>query len=663
MTIVPPINPISPVLKPFPWDAVPYTNVTPLTIRDNATMQWETEKIKQWIREDLVPHTDTEFAKLVESWVDNAHTLWDTVNQIVSEQATNVNEALDDQRTAVNTALETQQNLVSNALAQQLATVVEQLATQNDAIEEQLSTQDASVASRLAANLVAINDAVQQVINSSIQVSDPVIMGVVNNSNTNFRKYLDAQFIRLAPGLDPTGVADNGALMQTLINSYTTAKKILEVPPGIYNMGTVNIGLPAGARIRGVASGTSRFSGGTDGVELKWSNQTVGACVTVNAGNVWLENLKLNANGANAVGILSLGGFEGRFHTVRIMNAANIGHRIRAISNTSYREFYVDNCGTATLPAVLIDSVSHSLNTLDFENVHIERQVNTALHIGPMGDIGDGTGHIVPEFLRLTNLHVEAVGDNGGTYNAGALVKVALSRNVVLVNCFLLGGPGPVLEHAVQQGTIYDGVSGGLSIVGGTIRGQSGANMPVNLIVLTTGTGFSTVGGKFDNCSGSQVLIAQTYGQQAYIGDTTVFTAGGPSRVTDNRTVRQALRKYGDVTFDGHVSSNNGAPTVKAGAQAGANAPAPTLFRADDTKGIIFCGTGDTPTAGALCTLTFAKPFNGQPIVTLTPANPAAADFLIYVASTTTTLTIFAKTAPGANKPADTYQFQYHVWG
>lgn len=51
----------------------PYTNVQPFTVRDGATYLLTLEALKDWIRDTLVPHIDSEINKLAEQWgIDTA---------------------------------------------------------------------------------------------------------------------------------------------------------------------------------------------------------------------------------------------------------------------------------------------------------------------------------------------------------------------------------------------------------------------------------------------------------------------------------------------------------------------------------------------------------------------------------------------------------------
>jgi hypothetical protein len=219
MSILPPTTPAVQAIRPFPWDNVPYTNVTPLTMRDAATLQWEMEKVKEWIRKDLVPHVDGETLKLVTAWETN-------VTQLIN---------------AVNTNLDNQN-----------AEIVSQLSEQNAAITAQLTEQNAAVAGQLSSNLAEVSEEIQQVINSTIEVSDPVISGVLGNTASASRgvvagiadsaaKAVVGPVITVTsynyPTIDPTGTTDSGPAINQAIKDIPSGGTVI-IPRGTYLINT-----------------------------------------------------------------------------------------------------------------------------------------------------------------------------------------------------------------------------------------------------------------------------------------------------------------------------------------------------------------------------------------------------------------------------------------
>jgi hypothetical protein len=246
MSIVPPHAPIVPAIRPFPFDNTPYTNVTPLTIRDNMSIQWSFEAMKEWIRDSLVPHTDAEFSKLVAAWLDNAQTLFTTVNEAITDQAASINGSLNEQRTAVN-----------EALAEQLADVTGQLTEQNAAIAAQLSAQDAEVSASVEAMTSYVDQAVQSIINSTIDVSDPVVTGIIDDLDSTFVSRLINRFSKgVRPelyGAVGDGVTNDSAAFAAMlaaghkdielgsVTGYLVDADVIQIPMGGSIRGTTGI--------------------------------------------------------------------------------------------------------------------------------------------------------------------------------------------------------------------------------------------------------------------------------------------------------------------------------------------------------------------------------------------------------------------------------------
>jgi RNA polymerase sigma-70 factor (ECF subfamily) len=109
---------------------------------------------------------------------------------------------------------------------------------------------------------------------------------------------------------------------------------------------------------------------------------------------------------------------------------------------------------------------------------------------------------------------------------------------------------------------------------------------------------------------------------------------------------------------DGHLQVQQAVePLVASGSAAGQGARV-VLANATDSAGRLEVTLGTAPTAGALARVVFAKPYATPPIVTLTPANAAAAKAACFVTATTTAFEI-----AGADAGVDgvTYQFMYQV--
>lgn len=112
-----------------------------------------------------------------------------------------------------------------------------------------------------------------------------------------------------------------------------------------------------------------------------------------------------------------------------------------------------------------------------------------------------------------------------------------------------------------------------------------------------------------------------------------------------------------------HFTANAaaGTPVVAAGANAGTTPPAPALDAgATDLKGRVRFGTGATPAAGAMVTVTFSNPLSTTPLVNATLSTAVGATVSVSSVSTTG-FTINFLTAPTASQALGTYAVTYKV--
>lgn len=115
-----------------------------------------------------------------------------------------------------------------------------------------------------------------------------------------------------------------------------------------------------------------------------------------------------------------------------------------------------------------------------------------------------------------------------------------------------------------------------------------------------------------------------------------------------------------------------------AGANAGTSPPAPVLSNeSDDNRGDCTFGTGTTPAAGAMVTLTTSLSWSGYiggvvvgggvstPTVIVSPLNAAAAALQLYASfdSLLRVVTVSAAVAPAASQANTVYSFTYHIVG
>jgi len=186
-------------------------------------------------------------------------------------------------------------------------------------------------------------------------------------------------------------------------------------------------------------------------------------------------------------------------------------------------------------------------------------------------------------------------------------------------------------------------------------------------------TGDMSVGGSMSIAGGINVAGAANLGSLNVSGSA-VF--GAEVTVKGNLTVENDLVVMGatsvqDITVNGHVITAGDAPVTAALTAAGSSAQ--VTVTGNDTSGTITITTGQQTTAmvngkpvangtdpsiGDLLTLTFNKAYGRAVQVSLTPANPAAADMHYFVQGDADKFTLSSTTAPAK---AQTYSFTYFV--
>ncbi|NMR28125.1 glycosyl hydrolase family 28-related protein [Crystallibacter degradans] len=243
-------------------------------------------------------------------------------------------------------------------------------------------------------------------------------------------------------GAKGDGTTDDTAAINAAQADAAAVKGSVGFPPGTYLADQLVIS-NGDARWVGLGGSILRFGAGSvadAGVRIKHVSGSTKTLLDIQSTGATLENIYLDGNSAPEAGLKISNGFEVRLDKVRIAYVAGIGLDLRGSCNTSYNDVFVDNCGTVDLPAVRAMPASpRTINTLDFYGLTIERQPGMALDLGP--DV-DATTNNYPEFIRITNLHIETAKDSGGSANTVPLMRVRNFRSLTLVNPFIFGGPG-----------------------------------------------------------------------------------------------------------------------------------------------------------------------------------------------------------------------------
>ncbi len=126
----------------------------------------------------------------------------------------------------------------------------------------------------------------------------------------------------------------------------------------------------------------------------------------------------------------------------------------------------------------------------------------------------------------------------------------------------------------------------------------------------------------------------------------------------------------GNLSITGHLQAVPGtAPGAVAGGNAGTTPPAPAVTTGSmDNAGTITFGTGTTPSAGAMVSVTFATawviPGGGAPHIALTPGNTATQALGLFVSGVSPTgFIISVTTAPAASQGNTVYSVNYVIDG
>jgi hypothetical protein len=367
--------------------------------------------------------------------------------------------------------------------------------------------------------------------------------------------YIEA-FNPLDFGAVHDGVTDDTAAIQAAITAAGVVRGRVVFPSS--TVPWIAAGLNISTGMTGFSGdtggGMTRFGTGgqADGpVVIKRPAAKAGVAVlTLSETAPLVSNVVIDGGGVAGAGLVITDGFESCLHRVRVANVAGIGIDVQAADNTDWKDVYVDNCGTTSLPAVQVNPVSpHSINTFDVDGLTIERAAGVFLALGT------NTDDNVAEILRISRLHMEASTDNGGVANVGPMLLMANARSVVLGDPFIYGGAGELIRFD-RTATDLGSARNGLTIVGGYLSGRNADTnlMPDRLVHLVSGDGFQAVGTKFDNSQLEPVLIDAGFGPNATVtGYQTTRSNGGnvSTLVDDQRPSRNPNVIYGDLKVQG----------------------------------------------------------------------------------------------------------------
>ena len=482
-------------------------------------------------------------------------------------------------------------------------------------------------------------------------------------TGATFRKHLNQRGIG---GVDYLSVSNTNytSEIQALLNAARDENQIAGIPPGVYTISGLVI--PERVTMQGWGGGMTRF-GQTNfrygSVYFRRMPGTTESMITVAGPGAGVENVLLDGRSMPGVA-LTMQGFESTLRTVRLLNVADTGLEVERTNNGRWYDVYVDNCGNETKPAVRIWSkpgVGHAneTNTVDVYNLTIERSKNVGLNIAY--DKDNQTGQWA-EFVRITNLHMEAATDAGGVQNADPLIQIGNVRQVSFIDAFIYGGPGYLVEHNQTVTKEAGQGSGGIRFIGSTLLGAD-PNKPEgpsnSLVHLVRGNDFTITGGSgLHRYTGSAVHIEGTYGPNVHLGSSVSLAKDG---IVDYRSDKTKLIQQGNTVFMGQIRGSGDRPTTTT--HGGINA-ASTLPSSNGVVGKVFFGTTDNPPAAGnpIVTVNFTKPFETEPIITLQGIG-AAAKLGLYPAASTTGFQIRSSVPLPINQGATALQVNYTVIG
>jgi hypothetical protein len=172
-------------------DFRPYTNITPFTIRDGATYLLQLEALKDWLRDTLVPHVDSEIQELADAWevsVTELQTIFD----------------------------------------QTIASLIEQV----DAAVEQITNQVADAEAARDAAIVARNEA--EIFASNAQeVQDDALTLILTDTDSDARTALDSLYAKLADFNSVVEILNTGRLSTSTLDTRFNEKADTTVVDGL----------------------------------------------------------------------------------------------------------------------------------------------------------------------------------------------------------------------------------------------------------------------------------------------------------------------------------------------------------------------------------------------------------------------------------------------
>lgn len=470
---------------------------------------------------------------------------------------------------------------------------------------------------------------------------------------------------------------------EAAINAYT-ALGVVELTDGDYTISAPVTLTKPGSRLEGSGLGEDMAgSGGRGfGTRLEIAGDFVGAAAIIvdqanrPAGKSVVRNLLIDGNDVGSVNGIDFRVYQGNLSTIDILHMG--GHGIHVFGyvvgvpsgavdwntyDTNLTLLHVGSCGG--------DGVRFGTNSTD---LHLSTSTfhnngGSGLHIA--GGASAQVSNIHSYGNALHGIHFESVGSRTKLNN----VKV---------------------EHSFQHGIFFDGTTGGasgiqLNEVGLNCNGkgnQAGTGPPGGGVYSHIAFGGSGGGagpftgvtmdnlqfGNSDNvvnlakyCIDMLYSGTQTHSAQWSVAQMSSTLAGAgvtTARVNYGNSAIRAQTKHTNVR-GGWDWNGTVVPASAAGSAAGTTPPAPVLV-GTDSAGLITFGSGTTPAAGQMVTVTYAIPMelSGGGKIQLTPINNATFDLGLVApgaGSTTTGFAVNSRNAPAASQANTIFGFYYRV--
>lgn len=505
------------------------------------------------------------------TYLDILYLLRDYIKDIVVPQLNHLSEEVDAAIDALISEVEAQ-------LAAQNAQISSQLQAQNQHVTDQLAAQDLDVADKIAQMITYVNDAVASIINSSVEVQDPVMAGIISGTSSQSRGILDTLYGPLTNGIHGGYVnakdyglkdtnADNSAAIQAAADVARDSNRILYIPSGTYKL-TQSVNIYTSVECRGIIT-IDANSAGRIFIARKNASQVIdpNSVAGLTAGSTKIDGTPKNGN----VSIVS--------------NDALITRYGVAQTYTKNEQLRVLNDGSVFMPVEFTYNLA-AITAMTFYPREDKRTINN-LQISVIGTSGTAT-----RFLYVNGNDIEFNGlrvynNSSITIDVGVFVgdSDTVTFNEADVRGFNLagGGYGFLLERTLN--TVFNNCNIGacrhpiagrhnhlVTVNGGVLHGGFDSHWCVGIYlnnvtsytnvysgvidhVLVAGSGDVVVnGGKF---YGGRQLVSLRNDTPTLNGTVTVRDAEWwPSAaITGEATNTRAVVGNG-LTYDGWVGHN-----------------------------------------------------------------------------------------------------------